>query len=222
MTGREFKDLTFEHFAKIANAFSSPKRLEIIDLLSQGEKDVDTLAKETNMNFANASRHLQLLKSANIAKSRKEGIRVIYSLSTDEVIVCWKNLQNLAEKTVAELRDIAKSFMDERLALESISASELHLKIHDDDIIVIDVRPKEEFLNGHIPGAVSIPLAELNEKIKDLPAGKEIVAYCRGKYCVLAAEASKMLSSEGFKTTIMKDDVNSWRFAGLEVERNSK
>jgi len=219
MTGREFKDLTFEHFAKIANAFSSPKRLEIIDLLSQGEKDVDTLAKETNMNFANASRHLQLLKSANIVKSKKEGIRVIYSLSTDEVIVCWKNLQNLAEKTVAELRDIAKSFMDQRLVLEPISASELHLKIHNEDIIVIDVRPKEEFLNGHIPGAVSIPLAELNEKIKDLPAGKEIVAYCRGKYCVLAAEASKLLSSEGFKTTILKDDVNSWRFAGLEVER---
>src|SRR3989339_996590 len=219
MTGREFKNLTFEHFAKIANAFSSPKRLEIIDLLSQGEKDVDTLAKETNMNFANASRHLQLLKSAKVVKSRKEGIRVIYSVSTDEVIMCWKNLQNLAEKTVAELRDIAKSFMDQRLVLEPISASELHLKIHDDDIIVIDVRPKEEFLNGHIPGAVSIPLAELNEKIKDLPAGKEIVAYCRGKYCVLAAEASKMLNSEGFKTTILKDDVNSWRFAGLEVER---
>jgi len=219
MTGREFKDLTFQQFATIATAFASPKRLEIIDLLSQGEKDVDTLAKETNMNFANASRHLQLLKSANIVKSKKEGIRVIYSLSTDEVIVCWKNLQNLAEKTVAELRDIAKSFMDQRLVLEPISASELHLKIHDDDIIVIDVRPKEEFLNGHIPGAVSIPLAELNEKIKDLPAGKEIVAYCRGKYCVLAAEASKMLNSEGFKTTILKDDVNSWRFAGLEVEK---
>lgn len=219
MTGREFKDLTFEHFAKIANAFSSPKRLEIIDLLSQGEKDVDTLAKETNMNFANASRHLQLLKSANIVKSRKEGIRVIYSLSTDEVIMCWKNLQNLAEKTVAELREIAKSFMDQRLMLEPISASELFSKIHDDDIIVIDVRPKEEFLNGHIPGAVSIPLAELNNKIKDLPAGKEIVAYCRGKYCVLAAEASNLLSSKGFKTTILKDDVNSWRFAGLEVER---
>lgn len=219
MTGREFKNLTFEHFAKIANAFSSPKRLEIIDLLSQGEKDVDTLAKETNMNFANASRHLQLLKSANIVKSRKEGIRVIYSVSTDEVIICWKNIQNLAEKTVAELRDIAKSFLDQRSALEPISASELLSKIHDEDIVVIDVRPKEEFLNGHIPGAVSIPLSELNDKIKDLPAGKEIVAYCRGKYCVLAAEASKLLSSKGFKTTILKDDVNSWRFAGLDVER---
>ncbi|MBI5730363.1 MAG: metalloregulator ArsR/SmtB family transcription factor, partial [Ignavibacteriales bacterium] len=148
MTGREFKNLTFEHFAKIANSFSSPKRLEIIDLLSQGEKDVDTLAKETNMNFANASRHLQLLKSANIVKSRKEGIRVIYSVSTDEVIICWKNIQNLAEKTVAELRDIAKSFLDQRSALEPISASELLSKIHDEDIVVIDVRPKEEFLNG--------------------------------------------------------------------------
>ena len=219
MTGREFKDLTFEHFAKIANAFSSPKRLEIIDLLSQGEKDVDTLTKETNMNFANTSRHLQLLKSVNIVKSRKEGIRVIYSVSTDEVIVYWKNLQNLAEKTVAELRDIAKSFMDQRLVIEPISASELLSKIHDADIVVIDVRPKEEFLNGHILGAVSIPLAELNDKIKDLPVDKEIVAYCRGKYCVLAAEASKLLSSKGFKTTILKDDVNSWRFAGLEVER---
>jgi ArsR family transcriptional regulator len=108
--------------------------------------------------------------------------------------------------------------MDQRLVLEPISASELFSKIHDEDIVVIDVRPKEEFLNGHIPGAVSIPLAELNDKIKNLPFDKEIVAYCRGKYCVLAAEASKLLRSKGFKTSILKDDVNSWRAKGLPIE----
>lgn len=219
MTGREYKDLVFEHFAKIANAFSSPKRLEIIDLLSQGDKDVDTLAKETNMNFANTSRHLQILKSARIVKSRKEGIRVIYSLSDDEVIVCWKTLQNLTEKIVADMREITKSFLDQRLALEPISASELLSKMNEDDIVIIDVRPKDEFRKGHIPGAVSIPLAELNEKINDLPKDKEIVAYCRGKYCVLSAEASKILSSKGFTIRILQDDVNSWRFSGLEVEK---
>lgn len=220
MTGREFKDITFHHVANVINAFASPKRLEIIDILSQGEKDVDSLTKETNMNFANTSRHLQILKAANIVHNRKEGVRVVYYLANDEVIKCWKNIQSLAEKNTAELREVVKSFLDERSVLEPISIKELRLKIKNDDIIVLDVRPREEYIYGHLPGSISIPISELKSKIKNLPAGKEIIAYCRGKYCVMAPEAAKILTGKGFKTTILQDDVNSWRFAGLKVETN--
>ncbi|MHB9011929.1 MAG: ArsR/SmtB family transcription factor [Ignavibacteriaceae bacterium] len=220
MTGREFKDITFQQLANIATAFASPKRLEILDLLSQGEKDVDSLTKETNMNFANTSRHLQILKNVKIVQSRKEGIRVIYFLASDEVIKYWKSLQTLAEQSTAELREAVKSFLEERSVLEPISLKELQSKIKKSDITIIDVRPKEEYLNGHLPGAVSIPMSELKSKIKNLPVDKEIIAYCRGKYCVMAPEAAKILTGKGFKTTILQEDVNSWRFAGLKVETN--
>ncbi|MHB8337624.1 MAG: ArsR/SmtB family transcription factor [Ignavibacteriaceae bacterium] len=220
MTGREFKDITFQQLANIATAFASPKRLEILDLLSQGEKDVDSLTKETNMNFANTSRHLQILKNVKIVQSRKEGIRVIYFLASDEVIKYWKSLQTLAEQSTAELREAVKSFLEERSVLEPISLKELQSKIKKSDITIIDVRPKEEYLNGHLPGAVSIPMSELKSKIKNLPVDKEIIAYCRGKYCVMAPEAAKILTGKGFKTTILQEDVNSWRFAGLKIETN--
>ena len=220
MTGREFKDITFQHLANVATAFASPKRLEIIDLLSQGEKDVESLTKETNMNFANTSRHLQILKNDKIVQSRKEGVRVIYYLASDEVVKYWKSLQTLAEQSAAELREVIKSFLEERSVLEPISMEELQSKIKKNEITIIDVRPKEEYINGHLPGAVSVPISALKSKIKNLPAGKEIIAYCRGKYCVMAPEAAKILTGKGFKTTIMQDDVNSWRFAGLKIETN--
>ncbi len=218
MTGREFKDLTFEQFATIANAFASPKRLELIDILSQGDRDVDTLANETNMNFANTSRHLQILKNAKIVVSRKEGVRVVYALANDEVVKCWKSLQTLSERSASEIRETARLFFEERTVLEPISPSELWDKLKKDDVTLIDVRPLTEYLSGHISNAISIPLKELKEKINELPADKDIVAYCRGPYCVLAAEASKILSQNGFNVVILKEDVNSWRAKGLPVE----
>jgi len=219
VTGREFKDLTFEQFAKIANAFSSPKRLEIIDILSQGERDVVTLAKETMMNFANASRHLQILRNSNLITARKEGVRVVYSLANNEVFNCWKGLQSLAEKTTAEIREVTKLFFEERLSLEPISAEELWKKLENDEVTLIDVRPKEEFTSGHLPNAISIPLNSIKAKSAELSTDKEIVAYCRGPYCVLAAEAARFLNSLGYKVTIMKDDVNRWHQLGLQLEK---
>lgn len=242
MKPREFKDLTFDLFAKVANAFASPKRLEIIDLLSQGERDVDSLSKETNMNFANTSRHLQILKSTNIVKTRKDGVRVFYSLSNDEVIQCWKNLQTLTEKTASEIREVSRLFFEERASLEPIGIDELKQKLEKDEVMLIDVRPNEEFLQGHLPKSVSVPLTELRSnitsvnsrldppfvaegeacspnKVKAKRAGKDIVAYCRGPYCVLAAEAVKLLKGKGIKVTIFKGDVNSWQFAGLPIEK---
>ena len=218
MTGREFKDLTFQQFANIATAFASPKRLELIDILSQGERDVDTLSFETNMNFANTSRHLQILKSSKIVVSRKEGVRVVYSLANEEVVKCWRGLQVLAEKSASEIRETARLFFEERSALVPISSKELLDKLNKDEITLIDVRPKEEFLSGHLPAAISIPLRDLKEKSTELPSGKEIVAYCRGPYCVLAAEAAKLLTEKGFNVVILKEDVNSWRAEGLPIQ----
>ena len=218
MTGREFKDLTFQQFANIATAFASPKRLELIDILSQGERDVDTLSIETNMNFANTSRHLQILKSSKIVVSRKEGVRVVYSLANEEVVKCWRGLQTLAEKSASEIRETARLFFEERTALVPISSKELWDKISKDEVTLIDVRPKEEFLSGHLPKAISIPLKELKEKSSELLSGREIVAYCRGPYCVLAAEAAKFLAKKGFNVVILKEDVNSWRAEGLPVQ----
>lgn len=218
MTGREFKDLTFQQFANIATAFSSPKRLEIIDILSQGERDVETLTKETNMNFANTSRHLQILKSANLIKARKEGVRVFYSLSDNEVYKSWKSLQSLAEKTTSEIREVTKLFFEERLTLEPISMTELSKRIKNQNITLIDVRPKEEFKSGHIPTAVSLTISDIKNGLFKIPKSKQIVAYCRGEYCVLAAEAAKILSSKGYKVTIMKSDVNSWQESGGVLE----
>lgn len=218
MTGREFKDLTFQQFANIANAFSSPKRLELIDVLSQGERDVETLSKETNMNFANTSRHLQILKNSNLIKVRKEGVRAFYSLTNNEVYHCWKNLQSLAEKTTAEIREVTKMFFEERLALEPISIEELAERMENENVTLIDVRPKEEYNSGHIPHAVSLTLTDIKAKKYKLPKNKRIIAYCRGEYCVMAAEAAKVLNSEGYKVTIMKDDINHWREMGLPVE----
>lgn len=219
MTGREFKDLTFQQFAKIANAFSSPKRLEIIDVLSQGERDVDTLSRETMMNFANTSRHLQILKNANLIISRKEGVRVIYSLADSEVFKSWKQLQSLAEKTTAEIREVTKLFFEEKLALEPISMEELAERLENDNLTLIDVRPREEYENGHIPKAISLTLTELKTDNYKLSKNKKIVAYCRGPYCVLAAEAARFLTSKGYKVTIMKEDINKWEQLGLLVEK---
>lgn len=218
MTGREFKDLTFQQFANIATAFASPKRLELIDILSQGERDVDTLSTETSMNFANTSRHLQILKNSKIVTNRKDGVRVLYSLANEEVVKCWKSLQTLAEKSASEIRETARLFFEERSALIPISSTELLDKLSRNEVTLIDVRPKEEFLSGHISGAISIPLKQLKEKLNEIPLDKEVAAYCRGPYCVLAAEAAKLLTKKGFNVVILKEDINSWRAEGLPVQ----
>ena len=218
MKGREFRDLVFQQFASIANSFASPKRLEIIDILAQGERDVDTLAKETGMNFANTSRHLLIMKSVKLLESRKDGVRVYYRIANDHVIACWKNLQLLAENRVAELREITRSFFEERGELEPISIEELWQRLQNNEVTLIDVRPKEEFESGHIPGAVSIPLSELKNKLVRIPTGKDVVAYCRGPYCVLAAEAIALLKKYGYKSFRFKEDIYNWKEAGLPVE----
>lgn len=218
MQGREFKDFVFQEIAVIAQAFASAKRLEIIDILAQGERSVETLAHEVSMTIANTSRHLQVLKSAGIVRSRKQGVSVIYFLADDEVLACWKALQTLAEKRRGEIKEVAKSFFAERDPIEPVSIAELQRRLKNNEIVLLDVRPIEEYENGHLPGAVSMPLVELKSGIDKLSKRREIVAYCRGRYCVLAAEAVAILKRAGYKALRLEDGVYEWQQAGLAIE----
>lgn len=217
MKAREFKDLIFQQFANIATAFSSPKRLEIIDVLEQGEKDVETLSRQISATFANTSRHLQILKNARLVESRRDGVRMHYRLADEKVFNCWKSLQSLAENRVAEIREVLRDFLGERNAMNAMSKEELWSRIESNDVIVLDVRPEEEFSSGHIPGAISIPLSELRERLNEIPHDREIVAYCRGPYCVLSPEAIKILLDEGYDASRLEEGLPEWREAGLPV-----
>ena len=218
MKSREFKDLIFQQFANIANAFSSPKRLEIIDILEQGEKDVETLSRQISATFANTSRHLQILKNSRLVESRREGVRMYYRLADEKVFNCWKGLQSLAENRVAEIREVVRNFFDERHAMNAMSKEELWSRIQSNDVIVLDVRPQEEFSSGHIPGAISIPLSELRKRLNEIPHDREVVAYCRGPYCVLSPEAIKILRDEGYAASRLEEGLPEWREAGFLVE----
>jgi rhodanese-related sulfurtransferase len=218
MKGREFKDAVFEQFARIAYAFSSSKRLELIDVLAQGERDVDSLSKQAAMTVANTSRHLQLLKNARLVVTRREGARIFYRLADDDVFSCWKALQSLAQSRLAEVRELAQSYLHDRNTLESISLLDLQRRIANDEVIVIDVRPVEEFRQAHIKGALSIPLAELKNRLQEIPKDSEIVAYCRGPYCVLAPEAIALLATAGYHVLRLDEGLPEWRKAGLPID----
>lgn len=218
MRSRDFKDTVFEQFARIAHAFSAPKRLEIVDVLSQGERDVETLAREARATAANTSRHLQVLKQARLVETRKEGVHVFYRLADDNVLRCWKHLQALAEGQLPDVKDVARRYFEERDGMEPVSRDELQRRIRRDKVIVLDVRPIEEFEAGHIPGAVSVPLSELKERLEEIPSGREVVAYCRGPYCVLSVEAVALLRDAGRRAVRLADGLPEWREAGLAVE----
>ena len=220
MKGRDFKNVVFEQFARIAHAFAAPKRLEIIDILAQGERDVDSLAHEGAMTVANASRHLQILKAARLVENRREGVRIFYKLTDDDVFDCWKNLQSIAEKRVAEIREINRLFMEERDSMETISAAELWQRIQNNNVVVLDVRPAYEYEQSHIPKSISMPIAQLKDKISELSRDTEVVAYCRGPYCVLSPEAIAILKKAGIKAIRLEEGLPEWKRAGLPVEQN--
>ncbi len=217
MRGREFKDAVFEQFALIASAFASPKRIEIIDILAQGERNVETIAAETGLTVANTSRHLQVLKGAHLVLWRKEGLQVIYHLADPMVLSGYRTLQGLAEARLAEVGRLVYDYFSGTDGLEPVESAELLRRVRDRDAIVIDVRPREEYEAGHIQGALSIPLAQLKQRLAELPRGKQIVAYCRGPYCVLAAEAVRLLRARGFDALRLKEGYPEWRDASLPV-----
>jgi rhodanese-related sulfurtransferase len=215
--GREFKDSLFTQFAQIAGAFASPKRIEIIDLLAQGERHVEALAREAGLAVANTSRHLQVLKAAHLVTSRKGGLQVFYRLADPMVLRGYRALQELSEARLAEVGRLVEDYFGSADGLEPIEKDELLRRARGRDIVVLDVRPPAEYAAGHIAGAVSMPLAELEKRLKELPSGRRVVAYCRGPYCVLAAEAVKLLRRRGVEALRLKVGYPEWRDAGLPV-----
>jgi rhodanese-related sulfurtransferase len=215
---RRFKDATYEQFARIGKAASSPKRLELLDLLCQGPRTVEVLAREARLSVGNTSRHLQVLRSAGLVLGDKEGQFVTYRIS--DCIVCdfFRGMRMLAERRLAEIEWITRRFLEGRQGLEPVDRGQLLERVRNHGVVVIDVRPSEEFRAGHIPGALSIPLTELESRLSELPREQDIVAYCRGPYCVLAVQAVEMLVSKGYRALRLEDGVLDWRARGYELE----
>jgi rhodanese-related sulfurtransferase/DNA-binding transcriptional ArsR family regulator len=222
MRGRDFKDALFAQFAQIAGSFASPKRIEIIDLLAQGERHVEALAREAGLTVANTSRHLQVLKAAHLVTSRKERLQVFYRLADPMVLRGYRALQELSEARLAEVGRLVDDFFGNADGLEPVGKEELLRRARGRDVVVLDVRPPEEYAAGHIAGAVSMPLAVLERRLKELPPGRRVIAYCRGPYCVLAAEAVRLLRRHGVEARRLKEGYPEWRDAGLPVQRQGE
>lgn len=218
MQGRDFKDAVYEQFSRVASAFASPKRLEIVDLLVQGPRSVDSIAQQTSMTVTNTSHHLQLLRNAGLVASTRDAQRVVYRIADPSVVDAYRALRQAAEARIAEVRQLAEAFFGEVDGVEPVDMDELLQRADGGDVVVIDVRPAEEFAAGHIAGAVSVPLADLSGRISELPAGATVVAYCRGPYCVLSAEAVRSLRAAGVPARRLPAGVEEWRQAGHRVE----
>ena len=214
---RKFKDSINEQFARIGKAVSAPKRLELLDLLCQGERTVEKLARETGMSTANTSRHLQVLRSARLVEAEKQGLFVKYRLADEAVCGFLRAMRTLAESRLSEVEHITRSYIDGREGMVPADRNALLQKVREGAVTVLDVRPVEEYKSGHLPGAVSIPLKDLENRLAELPRDLEVVAYCRGPYCVLAVQAVELLRSKGFNAVRFEDGVNDWRARGLAV-----
>jgi rhodanese-related sulfurtransferase len=215
---REFKDRLFEQFARIGKALASPKRLEILDLLAQGERTVEEVARETAMPMASASQHLQTLKGARMVESRREGLYAYYRLADEGVFRTWQAVRALGETRLAEIDRVVETYLKDRDTLEAVGATALMERLSDGSMVVLDVRPEEEYRAGHIPGALSVPVNALEAALQTLPKDKEIVAYCRGPYCVFSDEAVALLRSRGYRARRLAEGLPDWRAAGLPVE----
>ena len=215
---REPKQRIYEQFARIGKALASPSRLELLDLLSQGERSVDALAQEAKLSVANASQHLQALHGARLVDSRRAGQRTLYRLADPSVEKLVIALKATAESPLAELDAVAREYLVGRDDLEPIDRRELLARMKSGAVTLIDVRPREEFEQGHLPGAVSVPLQDVGRWAKTAPRRKQVVAYCRGPYCVYALEAVAMLRKRGIDAVRSEDGVAEWRAAGLRLQ----
>lgn len=218
MEKRNLKDLLYEQVARIGKAVSSPKRLELLELLAQGEKTVEQLADELSVDIKLASAHLKALKDARLVGSRRDGKYVIYRLSGDDVAGLWVNLRQVAEEHLIELRMALDRMVADPGTLASVGRASLLEQARSGEVVVIDVRPRSEYDAAHLPFARSLPLAELEARLAELPADKEIVAYCRGPFCLLSDEAVSLLAARGYRIRKMADGVAEWQAAGLPIE----
>jgi rhodanese-related sulfurtransferase len=210
-------DALYQHLARISHSLASGPRLALLDLLRQGPRTVDTLAREAGLSLANASQHLRVLRQACLVEAEKRGVFVSYRIADPAVDHFYVALRGLAETRLAAVQQIARAFVERRGSLEAVDKQQLIERVRTGEVAVLDVRPAEEYRAAHIAGAVSIPLKDLEARLGSLPREREIVAYCRGPYCVLAPEAVKLLRARGYRAVALGDGVAEWRAHGLPV-----
>jgi len=215
------KAALFDALASVAQALGSGRRAEIVDVLAQGERPVDELAREISQSVANTSQHLQVLARAGLVRSRREGTRVYYRLASDRVADLWVAVREVAVRQVAEVGVLADEYLGERDGVEQVSAAELEQRLARGDVVVLDVRPEPEYRAGHVAGARSAPISSLDSIADELPRRREVVAYCRGPYCVYADDAVRLLRERGFKARRLDVGYPEWRRAGLPIEAAS-
>ena len=214
-----FKQDLFAQFARVGKALSNGNRLELLEFLAQGERSVEQLSKVAGLTVANTSQHLQQLRHAGMVSCRKEGLKVYYSISGDDVILLLDALRVVAERHVSDVQHLVNTFLTVKDDLEPVPRSELLERARDGLVTVLDVRPPEEYAAGHVPGAVNIPLQELEQRLGELSKNQEVVAYCRGPHCVLAFDAVARLREKGMKARRLEDGYPEWQVAGLPVEK---
>jgi rhodanese-related sulfurtransferase len=220
MSHRPFKDRLYGEFASIGKALASAHRLELLDLLGQGERSVDELAQELEQSLANTSAHLQILRQAHLVEADKRGLNVVYRLAAPEVFTLWRTLRDLGTARLAEIDRLVETFLTDRSRLAPVDLDELQRLVEEGDVVLLDVHPEHEYRQGHIAGARSIPVAELERRLAELPRDREVVAYCRGPYCLYSDEAAEVLQRKGFRVRRFSEGFPEWRVAGLPVEAN--
>lgn len=218
MSTVNIKHLLFAQFARIGKALSNPNRLELIEYLAQAERSVEALAQVSGLSVANTSQHLQQLRQAGLVETRKDGQRVYYRLTSGDVVALLNALRSVADRHLADVDRLVRTYLDTRDTLEPVDPRELLERVRRGRVTVLDVRPLEEFAAGHLPGAINIPLPELEQRLNDLDPAQEIVAYCRGPYCVLSYDAVARLRDNGFSARRLQDGFPEWRLAGLPTE----
>ena len=217
MSTQPFKHDLFNQFARIGKAMSNGNRLELLEFLAQGERSVDALARLSGLSVANTSQHLQQLRQAGLVTSRKQGQKVLYRVSGEDVLELFAHLRQVAERHLAEVQRLVDDYLKTRDALEPVPAEELLQRAREGRVTVIDVRPEEEYRSGHLPGAVNIPLPELEQHLQALDPQQPIVAYCRGPHCVLAFDAVKLLRNRGYRAQRLEGGLPEWRLEKLPV-----
>jgi ArsR family transcriptional regulator len=213
------KHQLYLQFAEMAKALGHAHRLEILELLAQGERSVESLAERAGLSIGNASQHLRLMRQAGLLVSRRDGKRILYRLSDPAVLELTAALHRLAERNLGEVKSVPAGYFNKRDSMEPVSRKELSRRLRDGLVTVLDVRPPDEFAAGHLPNAINIPLRDLTRRVGKLPKKQAVVAYCRGPYCVLAFEAVAMLRSRGFEARRLEDGFPQWEAAGLPVEK---
>lgn len=220
MKPNTFKSDLFTQFSRVGKALSNSNRLELLEFLAQGSRSVESLANVAKLSIANTSQHLQQLRQSGLVTSRKEGLKVYYSLSGDDVINLLDSVRDVAERHLSDVDKLVNTYLTSKDALDPIPAKELLEKVKQDLITVLDVRPKEEYESGHVQGAINIPIEELELHFKDLQHDHEIIAYCRGPHCILAFDAVAQLRERGFQARRLENGFPEWKVAGLPIEDN--